>query len=626
MRRFQMRYCAPTQPAPVRIDLTKLEVRGTIYNVGSGGGGGGTVSADGYVRTQVFSITTPGVAGGITTAALSETMLSGDVLEVVTGNTSGSVDGYADYIVDAILDLPYTSGTPSNTHGAIGRPIVRQNASGSNSGTDTNLYIWKNSDSTTDLDSIMIATGGDSSVAIVGFRIIFGGTTVAANPGGSGLTALSSMTIGDTDYSITGSGGGGASDWVDLGDTAASITASRIVHSNAAGDELVFGHVTTALINDMAVTGDKIEDNTIDSRHLIQDSVTSGKIENSAVTENKIVAGGVTTAKLDSEAVTTGKIAANAVTHAKVHADVVAANPGGSGLTALETVTIRGTDYEITGSGGGGGGSTDWISLTDTASSITADRVVHSNSAGDELVFGHVTSALLADAAVTHDKIGAAAVDTDNITADAITHAEIADDAVRSEHIQLNAVGASEIAGSAILSQHILDGQVMTIDINDAAVTTVKLGADSVTNAKIADNSVGQDQLIGSVLRANPTSTGTVALTKLEVFGTTYTVASGGGGGASDFTDLDDTPGSITADRVVLGNGAGDALIMAQIQSQHIGTGAVSSVKIATGGVAEGNLANNAVTNDKLADNAVHGSKIQNLAITTGKYANGSHC
>ena len=74
----------------------------------------------------------------------------------------------------------------------------------------------------------------------------------------------------------------------------------------------------------------------------------------------------------------------------------------------------------------------------------------------------------------------------------------------------------------------------------------------------------------------------------------------------------------------MLGNGAGDALIMAQIQSQHIGTGAVSSVKIATGGVAEGNLANNAVTNAKLADNAVHGSKIQNLAITTGKYANGS--
>ena len=209
------------------------------------------------------------LAGGITTAALSETMLSGDVLEVVTGNTSGSVDGYADYIVDAILDLPYTSGTPSNTHGAIGRPIVRQNASGSNSGTDTNLYIWKNSNSTTDLDSIMIATGGDSSVAIVGFRIIFGGTTVAANPGGSGLTALSSMTIGDTDYSITGSGGGGASDWVrPRRYRSQAITASRIVHSNAAGDELVFGHVTTALINDMAVTGDKIEDNTIDSRHL----------------------------------------------------------------------------------------------------------------------------------------------------------------------------------------------------------------------------------------------------------------------------------------------------------------------------------------------------------------------
>ena len=46
-----------------------------------------------------------------------------------------------------------------------------------------------------------------------------GGTTVVANPGGGGLTALTSITIGSADYAITGGGGGDAFDWATEGNT-----------------------------------------------------------------------------------------------------------------------------------------------------------------------------------------------------------------------------------------------------------------------------------------------------------------------------------------------------------------------------------------------------------------------
>ena len=89
-----------------------------------------------------------------------------------------------------------------------------------------------------------------------------------------------------------------------------------------------------------------------------------------------------------TNAVETAHIRDANVTAAKLAANVLTANPGGAGLTALNTITISGTDYEL--SGGGTSNVADFTDLGDTPSSLgSAFQIVAVNAGGNALVFAN---------------------------------------------------------------------------------------------------------------------------------------------------------------------------------------------------------------------------------------------
>ena len=157
---------------------------------------------------------------------------------------------------------------------------------------------------------------------------------------------------------------------------------------------------------------------------------------------------------------------------------------------------------------------------------------------------------------------------TDQLADDAVTQAKLANNSVHAAQIGANAVGTSEISANA--------------------VGTSELSADAVTNANLADDSVHNDQLASNSVRADEIQANAVGHVEMQDDSvgvgeliTTNTPATsqvlgydgsdmlwvaqtgGGGGGASTFTALSDTPGTITASECVQGNAAGNALVFA---------------------------------------------------------------
>ena len=97
-----------------------------------------------------------------------------------------------------------------------------------------------------------------------------------------------------------------------------AVTSAKIADGTIATADLANSSVTTAKIADGAVTSDKILDGTIATADLANSSVTTAKIANLNVTEGKIAANAVTTAKIKDANVTTDKIADSAITSAKI--------------------------------------------------------------------------------------------------------------------------------------------------------------------------------------------------------------------------------------------------------------------------------------------------------------------
>jgi len=144
------------------------------------------------------------------------------------------------------------------------------------------------------------------------------------------------------------------------------------------------------------------------------------------------------------------------------------------------------------------------------------------------LLDGSLGTTMLANTAVTTDKIGGAAVTTAKLANDAVdqtkilngnvTTAKLADGAVNNGKIAANSItsdkisdgtiATADLADNLITSAKILDGTIASIDIADASITTVDLASAAVTTAKVANNAIDYNQLAAAIQQAMcPTGT-----------------------------------------------------------------------------------------------------------------------
>jgi hypothetical protein len=297
--------------------------------------------------------------------------------------------------------------------------------------------------------------------------------------------AVTNAKLANSSLTVTAGAGLGDGGLVSLGDSVSlsvNVDDSSIEISADALRIKDLG-VTTAKINDSAVTTLKISDA----------NVTTDKLADSAVTTAKISDANVTTDKLANSAVTTAKISDASVTNAKLENSSITVTAG-AGLGDGGLVSL-------------GGSVSLSVNVDDSSIEINADalRIKDSGVTTAKINDGAVTTAKINDGAVTNSKLANSSL---TVTAGAglgdgglvslgesvslsvnvdDSSIEISADALRIKDL---GVTTAKIANLAVTTAKIDDAAVTADKIATAAVTTAKILDANVTNAKLANSSL----------------------------------------------------------------------------------------------------------------------------------------
>lgn len=207
------------------------------------------------------------------------------------------------------------------------------------------------------------------------------------------------------------------------------------------------------------------------------------------------------------------------------------------------------------------------------------------------LIFGSVTTNLLANNSVTNPKIADSAVDTRTIKDSNVTTVKIANLNVTTEKLanlcvttgkiaNLN-VTEPKIATDAVITRCIKNLNVTTDKIASRAIIGTKIAADAITNFHVADNAIQTENLLNKCVTFNKIADGQVYGAKIP------------------------------------NNG---------IDHMHINSNAITYAKIAPGavtgaadkGVGGGKIAKSTITSDNISPNSISGASIAKLTITGG--------
>ena len=174
---------------------------------------------------------------------------------------------------------------------------------------------------------------------------------------------------------------------------------------------------------------------------------------------------------------------------------------------------------------------------------VTSNIQTQLNAKQATLTTGDISTALIADDAVTADKIADNAVGTAAIATDAVTATEIAANAVGSSEIAANAVGTSELATDSVTSAKIAANAVTTSELNISgngtagqAVVTDGDGSFSYSNlssTNAVDEPAGSQTLSATTYTALDTTTITPSSTSAKILVMVMAKYNASGGGNS---------------------------------------------------------------------------------------------
>lgn len=150
-----------------------------------------------------------------------------------------------------------------------------------------------------------------------------------------------------------------------------------------------------------------------------------------------------------------------------------------------------------------------------TDNSVTAPKIVDGVVAS-EIGTGEITTAKLADNAVTSLKIADAQVTSAKIYDGGITTAKLADDAVTSAKLAAGSVNPLALGTDSVTSDKIVANAVTTSKINNDAVTSAKIVADAVESSEINSGAVGTGELANNAVTSDKIGANQVGSSELN--------------------------------------------------------------------------------------------------------------
>jgi len=322
-------------------------------------------------------------------------------------------------------------------------------------------------------------------------------------------------------------------------------------------------------------------DNTVSTAKIQNSAVTADKLATDSVTAVKIADVNVTTAKLANGAVTSDKIANGAVTYAKLPTIVTADRVLGSTVAGGTVGEVQITAGML---------QDGLVTTTKIADgNVTAAKLASGVAAANLGNLG-VTTALLADNAVTTAKITDLNVTTGKLANNAVTYGKMQVVAGANRLLGSTTAGGA-VSEVQVATDMVLDSAITTAKVNNAAITADKLGSNAVTTAKILDRNVTFPKLPASVTANRVLGATTSGTDYAEVQVNTNMIADG----------------AITAAKIAAG--------AVTFSASDLADGSITANKLATDSVTEVKIQNAAVTNAKISNRA--GNSIMGRSAST---------